>query len=81
MKHAIEINGLANLHLMVEQLNVESNGDYEYAIEEIREQLILLERYMLAQQAAKDNNTTPPFWHEVRENPILYPTNRERSGK
>jgi len=81
MKHAIEINGVANLTLLIDQLLEEHVPMKTQLEDDIKEQLILLERYMLAQQAAKDNNTTPPFWHEVRENPILYPTNRERSGK
>ena len=80
MKHAIELNGLANLHLMIDQLDQYSSYDYRESLQEMREQLVLLERYMLAQQVAKDNNTVPPFWHEVRENPNQYPTNRERRG-
>lgn len=82
MKRAIELNGVANITMLLD-LEADNAVDGRVVMNpetlvSIKEQLVLLERYMLAHQAALNNNTEAPYWHEVRENPTLYPTNRER---
>jgi hypothetical protein len=79
----IEINGLANIHILLQQ--VEADFGHEYGLEEgeaailkIKEQLDLLERYMLAFAEATQRGERPPYWHEVRENPSNFKLNRER---
>ncbi len=82
MKRGLELNGVANIHMLLDLEADESNdGRVAMNVEtlvSIKTQLDLLERYMLAREEAVKNNTDAPFWHEVRENPKNYPTNRER---
>ena len=84
----MELNGIANLHILVDQLPIDNGEDLE-TYNKIKEQLDLLERYMLAVQDAiktERNNYNNdyaryeeiPAWHEVRENPAKYPLNKER---
>lgn len=81
MKQIIELNGVANIDLML-QVEVDIKGDKaEMNIEtfaSIKKQLVLIERYMLAYNKAVHDGTQTPMWHEVYTNPHLYPTNRER---
>lgn len=88
-KRGIELNGVANMSMLLDLLKSDlekpnSNGWNEACIgttySSIREQLILLERYMLAYNDAVNEGRPTPMWHEVRSNPQLYPTNRERVG-
>lgn len=90
----MEVNGVANIKLLVEQLK--DHGDMEVMsshvdeiTEKIEEQLNILERYMLAyadhcesKQAGAYGalivKVEEPLWHEVRENPEQYPNGRER---
>ena len=79
MKRAIELNGIANITMLID-CEVDKTEDGRYIINQgtissIKEQLVLLERYMLAHQRALVENTEAPFWHEVRANPELYPRN------
>ncbi len=80
MKQMMELNGVANIDLMI-QVEVDVKGDKaEMNVEtlnSIKEQLVLLERYMLAYNKAIRNGTQTPMWHEVYANPKLYPRNRE----
>lgn len=86
MKRGLELNGVANIDLML-QVEVDEAQDAEtgakifYMNEEtlnsIKQQLVLLERYMLAYNKAVSNDTQTPMWHEVYANPNLYPRNRE----
>lgn len=80
MKHGIELNGLSNLHILIDKIE-EGFGQGHPDADNAKEQLVLLERYMIAYAEAMNAGTKPPYWHEVRENPNLYPTNRERVGK
>ena len=84
----IELNGLANIAIMV-QVGEEEKLINPIVASDIREQLVLLERYMLAvaDHAASIKagaygalivGKEVPFWHDVRENPEQYPTGRER---
>ena len=94
MKRGIELNGIANIQIL---LNSPDNGfvvsvmnDTGAAphvcvrvedMKEIKEQLKLLERYMIAYCQAVNAGTPAPHWHEVRDNPTKYPDNRESSGE
>lgn len=80
MKRIMELNGLANIDLLL-QVEVDIKGDKaEMNVEtlnSIKEQLVLLERYMLAYHKAVSNSIQTPMWHEVYANPTLYPRNRD----
>lgn len=80
MKHGIELNGVANITVLLETVKQDFGFDYDIdeglkAIASISEQLDLLERYMLAYARAVENDVTPPAWHDVRDNTSLYPKN------
>ena len=86
MKQRIELNALANMKMLFE-LETEECQDAstnetlimmnQETFNSVKQQLELLERYMLAYNKAINNNTQTPYWHEVRDNPTLYPLNRE----
>lgn len=75
----MEINGLVNIHLLLDQIDylmTEESLDEDHLklnMEQIRKQLKLLERYMLAVSEKKDL-----FWHEVIQEPHKFPTLREK---
>jgi hypothetical protein len=87
----MELNGLANISILVSELkmaielsdasNQEELSDH---IDDIKQQLDLLNRYMTAVGTALEKlghsteNPVIPMWHEVRETPSEFPTNRER---
>lgn len=87
MKHGIELNGVSNITMLLIKVEEDFGHDClagdegEKAIESIKEQLILTERYMIAYAEAMNAGTTPPYWHEVLQNPNLYLTNKERVEK
>ena len=74
----MELNGLANLHILVDQLDHLNDHKQQAIRAAIKQQLDLLERYMVAYANAYDKVIDIPAWHEVRENPKGYPLNRER---
>ena len=94
----MEINGIANVKahmaLMTDFLNdvVRSTNDRDELAKHllsIEEQLVLLERYMIAyDDAMKENlkNTQYygrihdqiPFWHDIKANPSKYLTLKEK---
>lgn len=80
MKRGMELNGVANIDLLL-QVEVDvKDGQAVMNLEtlkSIKQQLVLLERYMLAYNKAVSNDTQTPMWHEVYANPNLYPRNRE----
>lgn len=80
MKQGMELNALANIG-MVLQVEVDVKDDQVTmnveTLNTIKNQLELLERYMLAYNKAIQTATQTPYWHEVRENPNLFPLNRE----
>ena len=80
-KYGIELNGVANLHLLVDKAFNDHVPMITQVEQYIKEQLILLERYMIAFSDSVSNQVEPPKWHEVRENPSKYPTNKERFSK
>jgi hypothetical protein len=81
MKRIMELNGVANIDLMLQvEADIKPDGQVVMNLEtlnSIKEELVMLERYMLAYNRAVTNGTQTPFWHEVRANPKLYPRNRE----
>jgi len=83
-KQVMEVNGVANLMILLEGLEScapsLTNEQYEH-VAKAHEQLELLERYMLAFNKAVQEGTANPFWHEVKANPSAYPTNREKSRR
>lgn len=82
MKHGIELNGVANLSLLIEDIYCyrEGTDTHEEGYIKAKEQLVLLERYMIAYCDAINKGEQPPFWHDIKLNPNQYPTNRERTG-
>ena len=74
----MEINGLANIHVILFQAIQDGKIDADTA-EKMGAQLVILERYMLAYSTAMLSNFEPdkkksvidsiPPWHEVRDNP------------
>ena len=81
----IELNGVANILALIE-MNISKNTStglkevnlYGEEVVALLNQLDLLERYMLAYNDAILKQVQTPFWHEVKQNPNLYKTNRER---
>lgn len=81
MKYGIELNGVANA-LMLIQCEVDKTDDGRFVMNKETYQsmvnnLHILERYMIAYHVAVNAGMTPPPWHEVRDNPMKYPNNRE----
>ena len=69
----IEINGLFNIHILLEQ-----RSKHDLVVIGIKEQLDLLERYMIAFADSTQKGEKPPYWHEVKGDPSKYKLNRER---
>lgn len=67
----MELNGVANLHCIVDLAKAKGEIS-EDAFTEIKIQLDTLERYMIA-HSGRD---IKPYWHEVRDNKNLYKNNR-----
>lgn len=73
--YGIELNGIANMQLLL-QLEVDkkkvSDNESVYQMNEetyksLLEQLTYLREYMLAYRDAVNNETSQPYWHEVRD--------------
>ncbi len=89
----MEINGLANIKILVDMAvmdNTESHTTIDVEVaDKILEQLQLLERYMLAYEDAAEDTVgeaahlecyqeiKPPHWHEIKANPGKYPLLKE----
>lgn len=88
----MEINGLANINMIVQMAMMENTECHTSmspeVADKILEQLQLLERYMLSIKDGIDQVSEEledagalvyiPKWHEVRENPKKYPLLKER---
>lgn len=84
----MELNGVANISMIIQMAKSLEKIDSDTA-KDINEQLLLLERYMLAYADHKRSiksgsygalivEVDEPNWHDIRENPQDYPTNHER---
>jgi hypothetical protein len=87
----MELNGVANIKMMVE-MGIETKEIDPVLAIQIKQQLVLLERYLLAYQDHQHSikagaygalivEIDEPRWHEVKANPQEYPTNAERSNR
>ena len=79
-KFFIELNGVANIKILLDDLTSNSPNLNEVLVPatKIYQQLDVLERYMLAVADAASKGEPPPFWHDVRDNKNKYPLNKER---
>jgi len=90
----IELNGLANLKILLDQMTENLPNDDRVTIPAAKmyQQLELLNRYMVAHDAWSQecmvrimdgqtvNIANPPHWHEILANPKAFPTNHEVHG-
>lgn len=76
MKRIIEVNGVANIKLMMDveldKAQDSSTGDTIYYMNEetykaIHEQCDLLVKYMRAYNDAVNKNEQTPFWHDINK--------------
>ena len=77
-KYSIELNGVANLLILLDNVEEEMCTITESQVvdmKEMRKQLDTLHRYMIAYNKAINSQTDVPKWHEVRESPSKYPNN------
>ncbi len=86
-KNTMEVNGVANLTILIDSLKHDLNKLHvdgwnkaciSTTVSSIEEQLDLLERYMIAYQASVEAGKPNPFWHEIKANPSAYPLNGGR---
>lgn len=82
MKHVIELNGVANIHMLI-QLETDLNKDgqivmNEEVIHSINKNLENLNRYMIAFCDAVNADKPVPFWHDILQDPNKYSTNDEK---
>lgn len=84
-RRGLELNGVANLLLLINFETAEKidSGDKlitmnEETFDSIKRQLDLLERYMLACNEANLKGENLPFWHDITQNPKLFPLVREK---
>jgi hypothetical protein len=76
-KLEVELNGVANIKMLLDDDSLTWKNGLRPRIEE---QLDLMERYLLELgRAAAEGRPNAP-WHEVRENPSKFPTNKEKHG-
>lgn len=85
-KQIMELNGVANLLLILQSSPIENvvregGVAFEQAIMAMEEQLDLLERYMVAFNKSIQEGTQNPYWHEIKANPNQYPLNGNRKPK
>ena len=82
MKHVIELNGVANINLLL-QLETDITRDGQVVMNKevltsINKNLENLNRYMIAFCDAVNAGEPTPFWHDILLNPSKYPTNAEK---
>lgn len=76
-KFFIELNGVANIKMLIDTLEVIPALD-SGTVDAIQRQLDYLERYMLATAKAAREGQNPPYWHEILASPHDFP---KRDGK
>jgi hypothetical protein len=76
MKRIMEVNGVANIKLMMDieldKIQDANSGDSLYVMNEetykaIHEQCDLLVKYMRAYNDAINKNEQTPFWHDIKK--------------
>jgi len=70
----IELNGISNIDLILKMRQLDLITE-EQAMNKIKTQVDLLNRYMLSIQTSLESNKAVPMWHELLENPEKFPTN------
>ena len=75
----LEINGLANMKILIDMATPKELDLELY--NKLNEQILLLERYMLAVKDAVENDVEVPNWHDVKAKPLNFPTLREKMSK
>lgn len=87
-RKGLELNGVSNILLLMGfEIDKETkpDGNIYYMNEEtftsIMRQLDFLERYMLACSDANVKGEDLPFWHDITQNPKLFPLVREKYKK
>jgi hypothetical protein len=85
---SMELNGVSNIHMLLDQMECNDRPQYMLRIQ-MKEQLVLLERYMIALDEHKKSikagaygalivGKEEPYWHDILANPTDFPTNKER---
>jgi len=87
-RKGLELNGVSNILLLVNIETHEETTAYgkvyrinEDTFNDIKKQLDYLERYMLACSEANVKGEDLPFWHDITQNPKLFPLVREKYNK
>jgi hypothetical protein len=73
----LELNGISNLHLLLDQARPDMPTN---AHNSMKEQLDLLERYIIEVDTAAKEGRKHAFWHDVIANPSAYPNRKEALG-
>lgn len=91
----MELNGLANIKLLMDEISEQLPNKDELLIPvaKVYKQLELMNRYLVAHETwmQKELNehhseyhhiakTKPPFWHDILANPKSFPTLQERAN-
>lgn len=77
----MEINGVANIQIMISSFKDEGNHSQEVLdfLTRLDAQAKNVDRYMMAiNDIIKPLKVRLPAWSDVRDNPEFYPTNQER---
>lgn len=73
----MELNGIANMLAIISMAEESSQIDATVAAE-LRDQLNVMERYLVAVSDCNRSGKQIPFWHDVRDNRTMYRTNSQR---
>lgn len=76
MKPGIELNGVSNMHMLLNEYSSRHLVQAEF-VNKMKEQLDLLERYMLGIADSGLNPGRVPLWHDVIAHKDLFPTRKE----
>ena len=70
-KRPIELNGVLNAQILLDRISLELPPRSKIA-SRMKEQLMLLERYMVAYNRAIVNDKIAPNWDDIAKNPNKY---------
>lgn len=71
----MEMNGIANLLLIVNDAKEDGTMDQK-SYDQMKNQLDLMERYLVAVETAHNKNEKVPAWHDVIANRNKYPNRK-----